>query len=273
MHKELNKKKILVVDNHPLILMWMSELLKTEGHSVLTADDGLSALAILRNWVPDIIFADLIMPNIDGKTLCQIIRQMPELKDVFIVILSAAGIEELEKLSQTGADICIPKGKLSKMAPHILNAIEESNKKPSERLKKGEIIVYNGIHPRQITKELLSLKSHLESILKNLSESVLELTHDFNIVFVNSAASSLIEKPEEELLGTNFIELFSENDRPRLKGFLSTSDKSPRRIGEDFPLMLNNKYVLLNVTPIMNSECSSIIVTVEEVDIKEIHKV
>lgn len=273
MNKKLDRKKILVVDNHPLILMWMSELLKTEGHSVLTAEDGLSALAILRNWLPDIIFADLIMPNIDGKTLCQIIRQMPELKNVFIVILSAAGIEELEKLSAIGADICIPKGKLSKMAPYILSAIEESNKKPSERLRKGEIIVYNGIQPRQITKELLSLKSHLESILKNISESVLELTHDFNIVFVNSAAILLIDKPEEELLGTNFIELFSENDRSRLKGLLSTSDKSPRRIGEDYPLMLNDRYVLLNITPIMNSECSSIIVTMKETNAEGTHKV
>lgn len=273
MNKELNKKKILVVDNHPLILMWMSELLKKEGHSVLTAEDGLSALAILKNWVPDIIFADLVMPNIDGRTLCQIIRKIPELKDVFIVILSAAGIEELEKLSETGADICIPKGKFSKMAPYILNAIEESNKEPSKRLCKGEIIFYNGIQPRQITKELLSLKSHLESVLKNLSECVIELTPDFNIVFANSAACSLIEQPEEKLLGANFIELFNTNDRSKLRGLLTTVDKNPRKIGEDFPLTLNNKAVVLNVTPIMNNECSSIVVTIEEVSKEEIQKV
>lgn len=265
MNKGLNKKKILVVDNHPLILLWMSELLKTEGHSVLTAEDGLSALGILKNWVPDIIFIDLIMPNIDGKTLCQIIRQIPELRDVFIVILSAVGIEELEKMSEIGADICIPKGKLGKMAPHILNAIEESNKAPSDRPRKGEIKLYNGIQPRQITKELLSLKSHLEGILRNLSENVIELTHDFNIVFVNPSASSVIQQPEEKLLGTNFIELFSESDHSRLKGLLSTADKTPRKIGEDFPLMLNNKQVILNVTPILNNDCSSIIITIEEV--------
>jgi CheY-like chemotaxis protein len=79
------KKKILIVDNNPLILQLMTDLLKDEGYQVLTAEDGLSALDILRTYKPDVFFIDLVMPNIDGKKLCQIIRGMPELKDVFIV--------------------------------------------------------------------------------------------------------------------------------------------------------------------------------------------
>lgn len=58
-----------------------------------------------------------------------------------------------------------------------------------------------------------------------------------------------------------------------MRGLLTTVDKNPRRIGEDFPLMLNNKTVILNVTPIMNNECSSIIVTIEEADKEETQKV
>lgn len=67
------KKKILVVDNHPLMLNFMSRLLEKEGHQVLTAEDGLSALEVLKIFTPDVIFIDLIMPHIGGEKLCQII--------------------------------------------------------------------------------------------------------------------------------------------------------------------------------------------------------
>jgi len=91
-------KKILVVDNHSMMLKFMSNLLEKEGHQVLTASDGLSALEILKTNIPDVIFADLIMPNIDGKKLCQIVRRIPKLKDVFVVILSAIAAEEEPRL-------------------------------------------------------------------------------------------------------------------------------------------------------------------------------
>lgn len=56
-------KKILVVDNDRLMLEFMNEILSEEGHQVVTAEDGLSALDILETHTPDVIFVDLIMPK------------------------------------------------------------------------------------------------------------------------------------------------------------------------------------------------------------------
>jgi len=50
------KRKALVVDNHPVILKFMSSLLQKEGYQVRTAEDGISALDILQIYLPDIIF-------------------------------------------------------------------------------------------------------------------------------------------------------------------------------------------------------------------------
>jgi PAS domain S-box-containing protein len=259
MNEPIKKKKILVVDNHSLVLMWMKGLLKNEGHSVLTAEDGLSALAILKTYIPDIIFTDLIMPNIDGKKLCQIIRKIPELKDVYIVILSAASIEEIERLTGYGANVCISKGPFSKMAPHILKVVDEADRKTSEDPKE-KIIGSKDVQPRQITKELLSIKNHFETIMESLSECILEINPDLKIVYINPAAISLIGLSEERLLGSNFIELLQEKDRPRVKGFLSTIDKSPKKIGEDSPLTLNGKEVLLTIIPIQHDDYLSTII-------------
>jgi len=78
-------KKILVVDNQPVVLKSISNLLAKKGHQVLTASDSLSALEILKTDIPEVIFIDLIMPNICGEKLCRIIRRMPKIKNAFIV--------------------------------------------------------------------------------------------------------------------------------------------------------------------------------------------
>jgi len=86
-------KKILVVDNHPVVITFMTLFLEKKGYRVMSASDGINALGVLKGYVPDVIFIDLVMPNIGGEKLCRIIRQKPGLKDAFLVILSAIWTE------------------------------------------------------------------------------------------------------------------------------------------------------------------------------------
>ena len=84
-------KTILVVDNHPVVLKLLVEFLKKQGHEVITAEDGLAALKVLKKIRPDIVFTDLVMPNINGEKLCQIIRSRADLKHTHIIIYSING--------------------------------------------------------------------------------------------------------------------------------------------------------------------------------------
>jgi len=113
-------KKLLIVDNHPVFLKFMRNLLEKQGHHVLTAENGLLAIDILKNYIPDIIFVDLIMPHIDGKKLCSVIRSFPVLKDVKIVIVSGVANFETVDIKKFGADACIAKGPFNQMAEHVL---------------------------------------------------------------------------------------------------------------------------------------------------------
>ena len=122
-------KNILVVDNHPVMLKIMTNLLEKEKHHVVTAENGLAALDILTTFTPDIVFLDLVMPHIDGEKLCQIIRGMPKLKDVYIIILSAIALERKIDINAFGANACIAKGPLNKMAEKVLLALEKSNQR------------------------------------------------------------------------------------------------------------------------------------------------
>jgi CheY-like chemotaxis protein/HPt (histidine-containing phosphotransfer) domain-containing protein len=118
------KKKILVVDNDRFMLEFMSDLLSEKGCQVVTAEDGFSALDVLKTFTPHIIFVDMVMPKMDGKALCRAIRKEKDLIDSYLVVLSA-GIEGKEMdLAVPEADAWIVKGPFDQMARRVVSIIE-----------------------------------------------------------------------------------------------------------------------------------------------------
>ena len=117
----------------------MEYILLEAGHRVVTADDGLSALDVLKSYTPDVVFVDIIMPNIDGKQLCKIIRGMQKLKDVYLFILSAISAEEKMSASDLGVHTCIAKGPFNEMRQNILDLLDQTDQ-PSPRVLSEEVI-------------------------------------------------------------------------------------------------------------------------------------
>ncbi|MBW2615119.1 MAG: response regulator [Deltaproteobacteria bacterium] len=260
-------KKILVVDNDRLILEVMTNVLEKEGHEVLTAKDGISALGILGTYVPDVMLIDLIMPNIGGKTLCRIIRKMPEFKNLYVIILSAIAAEEEEDFTEIGANLCIAKGPLEEMARHVFDAIDQSDQRISPHPPRAAVGL-ESLRSREITKELLSVKRHFEIVLESMSEGILEITPEAKIVYANQAAFSLAGKPEEELLASNFIDLFSSPDRLRIKALLDNVLSGAQSIPLDSPVILKDRQVSLYLQPLKDNENRAIVILSDVTDQK-----
>jgi len=258
------KKKILVVDNHPVVLKFMSQLLEKEGHQALTAEDGLSALEILKTFTPDVIFIDLIMPHIGGEKLCQIIRKEPSLKEVYLIILSAIAAEQEIDYASFGANACIAKGSLDKMAKHVLAALEQANQEMGV-LHPPKTIGIEDVYARNITSELLSVKKHFEIILNSMAEGILEITPEGKIVYTNPKAISLINQTEDQLLALDFTGLFLESDRQGIKDHLMEIHLTLQPIAVNGPLMLNGKQVALHLLPVIDESQRSIIVILTDV--------
>ena len=253
-------KKVLAVDDDQLFLEFMDDLLSKEGYEVLTAEDGLSALDILKTHTPDIIFIDLIMPRIEGKVLCRIIRSMEEFNDAYVIILSGTLAEEKIDLSLLGADACIAKGPLSEMSQHILEVLANPEL-ASSRSRSGEVIGIESVSARGMTTELLAFKDHFNAVLRQMAQGFLEVTSEGWIVYANPAALSLIGIPEEELLGSDYIKLFAQRDHARLYGLLKKPDDNPP-ITYDSPVRLNEHEVTLDILPFAgNKDTFSIAIT------------
>jgi len=108
----MNKKdiKILLVDDEPDILEIVSYNLRSEGYTVVTANNGAEAIKKAKQEKPQLIILDVMMPEMDGIEACEHIRQIPELKDIIITFLTARG-EDYSQLAgfKAGADDYITK--------------------------------------------------------------------------------------------------------------------------------------------------------------------
>jgi diguanylate cyclase (GGDEF)-like protein/PAS domain S-box-containing protein len=242
------KKKVLVVDDSAVVLKFMTRLLSGRGHTVVTAQDGLSALDILKKFTPDVLFIDLIMPNIDGEKLCRIVRNMPGLGDTYIVIFSSIESEEKPDLSQLGADAYIAKGNFKQAAQQVLSILELSGENPvrdlPDTLPDADLFI-----SREVSRELLSTKKHLETILGSVSEGVLEVNEQQRIVFVNPAAASLIGIPEQGLLGTSVINLFEQSYRNNVGSLLESVKTVDDKVSGEVVLARSGKPVILSFVP------------------------
>jgi PAS domain S-box-containing protein len=256
------RKKILVVDNHPVFLKFMSQLLEKTGHQVRTVEDGLSALEVLKTYTPDVIFIDLIMPHIGGEKLCQIIRKMPRFNETCLIILSAIAAEQEVNIASFGANACIAKGSLDKMAKHVLDALDRVNRK--DLVPSPKPLGLEEVYARNITAELLSLKRHFETILSSMSEGILEITPDGKIVYINPKALSLIQRPEDQLLSSDFTDLFLESDRPWVKAHLIETNATGQPVSVQRPLAIGEKQVSLHLLPVMDEVQRSIIVMLND---------
>ena len=98
---------LLIVEDEKRIQEIIADYASKEGHKCLLADDGVEALTILKTNPVDLMILDIMIPHIDGFTVCKIAR---ELSDLPIIILTAKQ-EESDKLKgyELGADDYITK--------------------------------------------------------------------------------------------------------------------------------------------------------------------
>ncbi|WP_342084596.1 response regulator transcription factor [Dyadobacter sp. OTU695] len=102
--------KVLVVDDDSDIVELLEYNLTKEGYSVLTASNGRKAIDIAKAFIPDLILLDIMMPQLDGIETGRILRQNPDIKNTYILFLTARSEEYSEVAAfEVGADDYITK--------------------------------------------------------------------------------------------------------------------------------------------------------------------
>lgn len=99
----MRNKVLLVEDSNSVLQMYRNKLV-IEQFNVLTASNGMEAIKVLSQEVPDLILLDLMMPIMDGYKVLQVIKTDPRLSGVPVLVFSAKGQpDEVEKALNLGA--------------------------------------------------------------------------------------------------------------------------------------------------------------------------
>ncbi len=102
--------RILVIEDDPKNARLIKDILESRTCVVIEAGNGLSAMRIINDHIPDLIFIDMLLPGIDGITLAKLIKTSSRTNNIPIIALTEASMEgDGQRFIQAGCDACISK--------------------------------------------------------------------------------------------------------------------------------------------------------------------
>lgn len=158
--------KVLVIDDEPDILDLLQYNLQKESYEVRVAEDGIKGVEVAKEFLPDLILLDIMMPHQDGVETCRQIRQIPELSDVFVIFLTAR-IEEYSEIAafDVGADDYITKPIKPRALMSRINAVFRRGKRatPDDNIQVGDLLIDKDSYTVQVGgKEVFLPKKEFE---------------------------------------------------------------------------------------------------------------
>lgn len=235
-------QRTLVIDNDPVFLKLLTELLKQDGHQVTSTDRAFRCLDILAENSFDILFVDLIMPHMGGDDLCRAIRNLPNHQATFICIVSATAIELNIDYLSFGANACIAKGPFREMRHHIRDVIEEVRLQrfspKINHIRGGE-----ELYSRKITEELLQQHKHVQSILENMSQGVIEVTCN-RIAYMNHSVAKMLNLSIHRTLGMEINQALPQPLQMAI-GVDSASIQNKEKIPTKEVIMVNDRQLVI----------------------------
>ncbi|MEX2489822.1 MAG: response regulator [Pseudomonadales bacterium] len=170
----MSRVKVVVIEDEPDIVEVMSYNLKREGFQVSTCVRGDEGLNLVRNTSPALIILDLMLPGIDGLSICQQLKNDPITRDIPIIIVSAKGEESDVVIGLgLGADDYLakpfsPRELLARVKAVLRRGpIREDQQK--ERIVIKELVIDTARHEARLNDEPLNLTATEFRVLYQLA--------------------------------------------------------------------------------------------------------
>jgi DNA-binding response OmpR family regulator len=130
------KAKVLLVDDEVDFVKLTEYNLCRQGFEVFTAYNGVEALHQARRILPDVILLDLMLPDIDGASVCEILRSQPSTADVPVVVVSALdGMVTRGRSAEAGVTFYFKKPvDMNVLGDRVRQVIEQHQEQSKSRL-------------------------------------------------------------------------------------------------------------------------------------------
>jgi len=224
---------LLIVDDDPTSLKLLRAQLESEGHAVFEAHDGVEALALLERQRVDAVISDILMPRMDGYSLCYEIRKHARLHDLPIIIYSSTytspGDQKLAL--DMGADKYLKK---PVSVETLVAALHEVGAQPHAAPRPDalrEVEVLKEYNERLVSKlkernaELMAAENKFRTLVEQSIVGIY-IIQDDQFVYVNPRMAEIFGRSEEEMTSRTLYDflvpedhaLARENIRKRISG-------------------------------------------------------
>jgi PAS domain S-box-containing protein len=191
-------RHILLADDNADMREYVAQLLRDE-YEVETAANGSEALHALGQRLPDLLLADVMMPELDGFGLLRAVREDPRVTGLPVILVSARAGEEatIEGLS-AGADDYLVKP----FSARELKARVDSTLKLSAMRRQAVV------KEQQLRAEAEEARTRLAEVLESIGEGFISLDRESRFLYVNRAFAHLARRSAGELLGKRIRDVF-----------------------------------------------------------------
>ena len=210
------QKKALLVDSDFFFAEFLSELLTKRGYQVIKAYDGKEGVGKLEDFTVDIVFADLVLPKIDGKQLFSFIRKKYSNRRFPMVALSGIMIENLGSLDKIGADYFIAKGPTDKLKVKLNDFLTEMEIQPFSPPADKKILAPGNIYPRRDAVELVKSLQFHQAVIECAAVGIIIVDNDTRIINANPALLEIVGRSSADVINSPVSELFGERSRAKL---------------------------------------------------------
>ena len=210
------QKKALVVDNDYFFVEFLSELLVKRGYQVLKAYNGKEGIAKLEDDHVDILFADLILPKVDGRQFFKFIRNKYNSNYFPMVALSGTMIEQLGSLHEIGADYYIAKGPIDQLTIKLNEFMAEMETQSTLPPSDKKVLATGNVYPRRDAMELMNALLFHQAVIDSAAVGILIVDDDTRILNANSAALEIMGVKSVDVLNCPVTDLFSAEERAEL---------------------------------------------------------
>ena len=232
-------KKALVVDNDFFFVEFLAELLESKGYEVVKAYDGKEGFSKLEESVFDVLFADLIMPKIDGIQLITLARKRFPPGQLTIIAVSGTLIEQMEDIKDIGSDYCVVKGPLEEMTDYLGGLLDNL----AHNIPNEPFVDPVKLYPRQATAELVDELNFQKAVFDSIGIGILVVDRDARLMSANAMALELLHKNFEDVLNLRITDVFPQEGRGRLV-------KALKEVAKNLHLKRRNFYLELDSLPL-----------------------
>jgi CheY-like chemotaxis protein len=213
-----SKGNILLVDDLPENLKLLSELLSKYGYTARSVTSGARAIKTAKAKRPDVMFLDVLMPEMNGHQVCQAFKADPDLCDIPIIFISALGdtVDKLKGFEVGGVDYITKPFQVKEVLARLeaqLTIQKQQRSLQDEIASRKEIeeVLYQ-------SRSLLSsiLNSALDGIaaMQAVRDPITGAIEDFRCLVVNPIISKILGRHREDLIGKLIFRRFLENIDP-----------------------------------------------------------